>query len=193
MNKRTVIADTIFILIALVLMRFIDPAKVMLGAYCFMFFYLHITKRNSLIKHLIVASIVAFIWMNIAKSQYSYNHSMFQIFGMNAFPFFAWSIGLLAAYTLYSHAEKIVKDKGFIREIGLFSLIYMPTLFVLEAVGYNLLGIHNIGTGMYPPLPFCNCFHAPLWMQISYFALGPIYFAACYALNLEDIKSKKAK
>jgi len=193
MNKRILIADTVFILVALVLMRFIDPAKVLLGAFCFMFFYLYITKRRSLIIHLIVASIVAFVWMSIAKSQYSYNKSMFQIFGMNAFPFFAWSIGLLAAYIIYSRAEKIVKDRGFIRKISLFSLIYIPTLLVFEAVGYNVLGIQNIGTSAYSPLPFCNCLHAPLWMQVSYFALGPVYFAICYALNLEDIKSKKSK
>ena len=128
--------------------------------------------------------------MIIAKNQYGYNQEMFQICGMNALPFFAWSLGLLGVYFFFSHVENIVKLKGFIKKIGLFSLISTVLLIVVESIGYNWLNVHNIGTEIYAPLPLCNCMHAPVWMQISYFAMGPIYFAICYALNLEKVRKK---
>ena len=53
---------------------------------------------------------------------------------------------------------------------------YAVAVVIAETVGYHLLGIHNIGTSQYVGLPLCDCLHAPIWMQIGYFSLGPLHW-----------------
>ena len=44
-------------------------------------------------------------------------------------------------------------------------------------MGYYLFNIHNIATSQFPGLPICNCIHAPTWMKIVYFSMGPVYYS----------------
>jgi len=158
----------------------------MICVYVFLFPYLLFTQRKDAIYHLVVSSFVALVWMLIANDQYGYNREVILFFGLNTFPLFAWASGLFAAYIIYSHWEYKVLSKGWISKLSLFTFIYVILLVVFETAAYHLFGIHNLSTASYSGIPFLNSFHAPFWMQVSYFLLGPIYFLICEITGLEN-------
>ena len=63
-------------------------------------------------------------------------------------------------------------------------------LLGIETISYHILEIRNLATANYKGLPICNCVHAPLWMQISYFIIGPLYFLVLNILNKGMNKTK---
>ena len=73
---------------------------------------------------------------------------------------------------------------SFLRRIALFSIIYSFFLVFIETVGYHVFNIHNNMNGAYLGLPVCDCIHAPVWMQISYFLYGPVFFVLAYLLGI---------
>ena len=148
--------------------------------------YLLLTERKILLYHFLVSSLIAIGWMLIAKKEYGYNYDFITVAGINFYPLFAWAVGMFAIYIIYSHYEHILKEQGFLRKMLLFVAFYWPWLIVVETVGYHMFNIHNLTTASYAGLPLCDCIHAPIWMQISYFLLGPIFFAICYLLRLDN-------
>ncbi len=137
-------------------------------------------------KKLLLAFIVALIWMLIAHKEYSYNRNFASVFGINLFPLIAWTFSLLVMYIIYFHFERFLKNKTFLKKLLLFVAIYWPLLIFFETIFYHLFNLKNLATASYSGLPICNCLHAPHWMQLAYFLLGPIYFLL--VMLLEKIK-----
>lgn len=185
-KKQLVIADIIISIVIFALLAIFRPDLLLLVSFFLIFIYLFLTARKNATYHLLVSSIIAFLWVIIARDYYGYNKDMIVLFGINLFPLFAWASGLFMIYIIYSHWEHILKYGGFFKKILLFSAFYIPLLLIGETIAYHLFGIHNIATGMYVGLPLCNCIHAPIWMQISYILMGPIYFIICDFIGLEN-------
>ena len=147
--------------------------------------------KKNLFYHFLVAFLVASIWLLFANKECEYNHDFLAINGFNWFTWLAWGLGLFFVYILYLLVVNKIKPKNFIQKFLIFLIIYWPFLILAETVGYYTFNIHNIAAANYPGLPICHCMHAPLWMQIGYFSLGPIYFLICYLLKLENNSKKR--
>ncbi len=178
--------DRIVSIIVILLLGILKPDLVVIVAFFLIIPYLLLTKRKILIYHLIVAFFTSLIWMLIAKDNYGYNRSFLSILGINLYPLFSWATGLFVLYVIYSHYEHKLKEQTFIKKISLFITFYWPLLIIVETIAYHLFNIKNLATAIYKGLPLCNCMHVPLWMQISYFSIGLIFFAVCYKLGLEN-------
>ena len=128
--------------------------------------------------YFVLAFLVAGVWLFFSKDLSSYNQGFWTFRGFNLFPLTAW------LYYVYIFLEQILIDKvnhsfSFWKRFSIFVLVYVVFLISFESFGYHVLDIKNQATSQYSGLPFCDCIHAPLWMQISYFMLGPIYFMLC--------------
>jgi len=193
-KKQLIIADKALFALVVILLGIFRPDALLIGVYFMLYPYLFLTARKVVFYHLYVASVIALIWLLITNNQYGYNREMLLFFGLNTFPLFAWATGLFAVYLIYSHWEHNIERAGFVKKIALFIAIYWPLLIAVETIAYHLLAIKNLTTAQYAGLPICNCLHAPVWMQVSYLFLGPIYFVICELLGLENphyIKKKK--
>lgn len=185
-KNQLIIADKALYIIIFLLLGLLRPDIVMMVVYFSLYPYLFLTKRKKAINHLLIASVVSLGWMLIANSQYKYNQKMFLIFSLNSYPLFTWAVGLFAAYLIYSHWEPIIKKHSLIKKMLLFVAFYWSLLIIAETLAYHGFNIKNLATASYAGLPFCNCIHAPIWMQISYLMLGPIYFGICELIGLEN-------
>jgi len=187
-EKELLITNLILGTLVFLIIGFFNIAYSIIFGFTAIFIYLILTNRKGLLRHLIASFTIAIIWSIIAKNQYGYNHNFLTIFGINTYPLFAWATGLFWVYVLYAFIEGHLKEKGYLKKITLFGAIYLPLLIIAETLGYYLFNIQNIPTSVYSGLPLCNCMHAPLWMQISYFLMGFIFFTICYLLKFEKKK-----
>jgi hypothetical protein len=146
--------------------------------------YMFVTKRKGMIKQFLISTILALIWILIANDQYGYNQTYLTLFNVNLFPLFAWACGLFGTFIIYSHYKHLFKNKGFPFKLLMYLIMYWPILVGMETLAYHLLDIRNVTTAQHEGLPFLDSMHAPLWMKISYFAMGPIFFSMSYILNL---------
>ncbi|MBI2139015.1 hypothetical protein HYU13_05470 [Candidatus Woesearchaeota archaeon] len=185
-KPQLLVLDKTLSLLIVILLGIYRPDYVIIAAYLLAIPYILITRRKLLLSHFIVSSLIALVWMLIAKGQYAYNRPFLVFSGINLYPLFGWAVGLFLIYLVYSHYEHIFFERGFLRQLLLFIAFYWPLLLAVESIAYHLFDIRNVAAAQYPGLPFCNCIHAPLWMQLSYFALGPLFFSACYLLGLEN-------
>ncbi len=145
--------------------------------YLTLYIYLILTKRKKDNVYLLISSILAIVWTVFARNNYGYDRGMIHVFGLSAFPLFAWSTGLAAIYLLYTDVEQIfMKNNGWLKRFVLFTVLYIIFIISIETIAYHVFGIKNIATAVYPGLPICDCIHAPRWMQASYLLIGPIYF-----------------
>jgi hypothetical protein len=175
--------DIIAFFSALLLITLIRNDFVLIMIYLLTYPYLILTGRRHHIKFLALSSILSLIWITLAKDQYGYNKEMLFIFGFPLFPLLTWAAGLFAAYMAYSYlARNISHDRHYHRG-GVFLATYWPMLIFFETAGYHLADIKNTATSMYTGLPLCDCMHAPWWMKLAYFSLGPIYFGLCMAIQ----------
>lgn len=185
-KKQLLIADKFIYVLVVFLLGIFSPDYVVIAAYLLVIPYVLLTQRKSLYYHFIVSSVIALMWMLIAKGEYGYNRDFLTLAGINLYPLFAWAIGLFGAYLIYSHYEHILKEQGFLRQFLLFVAFYWPLLIAVETIAYHVFDIRNIAAASYLGLPICDCIHAPKWMQAAYFAMGPVFFSVCYALKLEN-------
>lgn len=185
-REQLISADITVIIIGILLLGVFRPDYVVMFLYLAVMIYLLLTKRKNLVEHLLLATGLAFIWMTIAKNQYGYNQQFLTFAGYSVFPLFAWSLGLFGAYLLYSHFEHILAKKNVYLSMLWFTLGYAFALILLESLSYHVFDIQNVATGMYAGIPIGNCLHAPTWMKISYFSLGPVFISMCYILGLEN-------
>lgn len=183
------------LLVALVIALFgIFPAdQVVIVAFLSTILYLVVTKRTNLFLHFAAASAIAALWAYIGRGEYGYNQPFLVVGGINLFPLFGWAAGLFATYLLFSHEEHVFRLKGFGNQLCLFLAIYWPLLIFAETVAYHVFNIHNVASASYQGLPLCDCLHAPRWMQALYFAMGPLYFAVCWSLRLENRSKVKGQ
>lgn len=185
-KKQLLIADKVIYVLVVLFLGIFSPDYVVIAAYLLIIPYILLTQRKSLYYHFVIASIVASVWMFIAKDEYGYNRNFITVAGINFYPLFAWAIGLFGAYVIYSHYEHLLKEQGFLHQFLLFVAFYWPLLISVETIAYHIFNIRNLATTAYLGLPICNCIHAPRWMQAAYFAMGPIFFTICYAMKLEN-------
>lgn len=185
-KKQLVILDKVVYLLVVILLGILRPDILMIGVYFMLYPYILLTARKTAFYHLCVSSLIALIWVFIAKNQYGYNKEMLIIFGLNSFPLFAWASGLFGVYLIYSYWEHKFKFVSPIKKIMLFVAFYWPILISVETIAYHIFNIKNLSTAVYTGLPICDCIHAPGWMQISYFSLGPIYFGICELIGLKN-------
>ena len=160
-------------------MGYIDGISIFI--YVLFLVYLIFKSKKNELYQLLLSFGIAFVWVSIARNYYHYNHHMLEIFGITLFPLFAWALGLFIVYLIYSYFKK----KSFILFVG----IYWSLLIFVETFAYHVLNIHDLATAGYKGLPLCNCIHAPVWMQISYFLLGLIYFGLCKWIGLEKLNA----
>ncbi len=149
---------------------------------------LRITERLPLIKNLLMAFVISFVWNIIAKKQYGYGFHFIKVGGINIMPFFAWGLGLFGLYVIYTHFQEWFKLKKWYQRFILFIMIYWTLLIMIEYIAYHLMKLRDIATKGYKGLPFIDCIHAPQWMQISYFSLGLIYFVLITYVNRLKIR-----
>ncbi len=159
--------------------------------YFFVLGFLLALKNKVLTYRFLVASLIAFLWMIFARDQYGYNHSFLTLVGINLFPAFAWALGLFGVHTLYAYLKHKLKIKKLWAKFIFFYFIYFVVLIFFETYGYHSLNIHNITSATYDGLPLCDCMHAPTWMQIMYFSLGPILYWLYIVLRLDEVKNQK--
>jgi hypothetical protein len=187
-KKQLVVADIAvsFIVVALIFLGVFRLDFLMVWVYLLIYPYLFLTARKNAFYHLYVSSLMALLWVFIANSNYEYNKVALKIFGLNAYSLFAWASGFFAIYMLYSHWEHKVKFVSFIKRLALFTAFYWVLLISVETIAYHVFGLMDMAVVMYSGLPICNCMHGPLWMKVSYFVMGPIYFIICELLGLEN-------
>lgn len=159
--------------------------------YFLMIPYLYITRRMHVFWHFMLASVVALTWMLLAKSQYGYNQEIISVWGINLFALFAWASGLFGVYLVFSHLEAKFPRESRYQKMGLFLVFYWPVLIGAETLFYHVFNLHNLASASYEGLPVCDCLHAPPWMQLSYFALGPIYYLLCHLFGLQRFTVEK--
>ncbi len=129
-------------------------------------------KRLKSIVHLILSTIIALLWVFIAKDNYGYNHAYFTIAGMNLLPIMAWSLGMIGVSEIYNHFSFRKRFYNFIA----FIPIFWTLLILIEVYAFHVIEIRDIQSGNTIGLPFCNCIHAPGWMRVVYFTMGPVYY-----------------
>jgi len=179
----------------IILIGIFKPDAVVIVAFLLVIPYLLLSQRRLLLYHLGMAFFVALSWVLFAKNEYGYNRNFLAIMGVNLYPLFSWALGLFAVYLIYSHYEHKLNEQTFLQKLGLFVVFYWPLLIIVETVAYHFLNVRNLVAAEYGGLIVCDCIHAPVWMQISYFLIGIIFFIGCYLLKLENphfriVKSK---
>lgn len=148
----------------------------LLSLYLILLAYLVASRRMQLVRYAALAFGLGLVWTTLVSDEYGYNTATVNIMNINLYALLGWSLGLLLGYMLYSFAQRFVQCTTWWQKLLLFNVIYLPLLIVAEAIAYHNLNIINVATADYPGLPLCDCLHAPLWMQIAYFAMGSIYF-----------------
>lgn len=185
-SSRIALIDTLTIVTVIALFSMVDPDILVIAVYFLMMPYLFWTQRRRELPFFMLSSVLALAWALFASDEYGYNQETLSFYGLNLFVLFAWAIALFGTYLLTSHLEAMLPLQSKWRRIGLFLSFYWPILIAGETLFYHVFNIHNLATANYSGLPFCDCLHAPLWMQISYFALGPLYFMLCEIIKKTD-------
>lgn len=147
--------------------------------------FLNFLKKKNLTYHFVVAFVLILFWLILARNYYQYNHNFWAVYNVSIFTLASASIGLFVLYIIYSWIKFKFNLQGFLINFLVFLGISWVILIFLETVGYHIFNIHNLKTAQYPGLPFCDCIHAPHWMQIVYFLMAPVYFLICKILKLE--------
>ena len=126
---------------------------------------------NKYILYLILSVTLSLVWMILGRKMYGYNKKFPKIFGLCVYPLFGWIIGLFVLALVYDFFTTILsKTLIIIVLIPLFCVL----LILAEYIGYHAFSVHNVVTANYPPLPFIDAMHGPVWMRTVYFAMGII-------------------
>lgn len=187
---KNLIIDLIATFLFFILLFLIGVDYTMFILLVVVFPFLIITKRKDLIFSLIVALMIAVIWGWIAEKYYVYAESSFKTELLNFYPILFWTIGLFMAILLFRDIKLIFGIKTFKVKLIIFSGLFWFGLLSIETISYHILEIRNLATAECKGLPICNCIHAPLWMQISYFIIGPLYFIILNILSKGMNKTK---
>ena len=111
-----------------------------------------------------IAFIISFFL--VAYYPYEYTSNNLLIGKINLFPLIAWTFGLIVLREIY----KNVKWKNKIIKV---SLLYLTLLFAIEYLGYYVLEIKL--NSNYPSFLGIGILHSPLFLQLFYIFIGPVY------------------
>lgn len=145
---------------------------VLLASWIIIVTYTLITKRYLSVLHLLLSTLIAVTWVYIARANYGYNHLYITVAGMNILPLLAWSLGLIGVSEIFNHFRTKRQLVNFI----LFVPVFWILLVLIETYAFHVIEIRDTMSGNSFGLPFCNCIHAPWWMRMVYFTLGPVYY-----------------
>jgi hypothetical protein len=173
-NKLFLTLDLIFMFLTITgVSLFRDKADIVLIIFWFFVgLYTWVSKRNDSFLHFIVSTCIAILWVWFARANYGYNYLYYSVGGLNLLPIAAWSMGLLCICEILNHFAV----KRILVRVVVFTLLFWCALITIETYAFHVIGIRNISTGNNNGLPFCNCIHAPWWMRIVYFSMGPVYY-----------------
>lgn len=175
-NKISIFFELSLLIIFILLFPFVRKDILIFSFYVVVYFYIVRFKTNS-IRYLGLSTIISIIWLSIAKDFYFYNTEMVKLFGLEIYPLLAWSLGLFAIKELYEN----IAPKNKIKAILLLTIIYIISIITVETVSYHVVGFKN--SFNYAGLPLCDCIHVPVFMQIYYLTIGPIYYALTLLLD----------
>lgn len=110
--------------------------------------------------------VIAFLFSLIVTSYFSYEYTKFNfsIGTVNIFPLISWTFGLVLLREIYEKSKN---------KLIISCLIYWVSLFILEYIGYYLLGIRL--NSSYPSLLGLGIIHGSLFLKIFYIVAGPVY------------------
>ena len=175
-KRKILILDKLLIISTFLLLGLFRADLVVMVVYVLILPYVYLTNRKSELLYLFIASTLSVLWAYFAREQYGYNTDFINIYGYNIFPIFGWAAGLFAMRVLFKNISGFFPKDNEYRKFMKFTIIYFVLLILAEYIAYHHLNIQNISTSQYQGLPFCDCLHAPRWMQFSYFAMGPVFF-----------------
>jgi len=122
--------------------------------------------KNKIGQQAIIALFISALWVSKAGF-YDYSGVNSYFLGLNLFPLFAWTAGLVFLRELY---EKVRwRPNKFFK----VSAVYVICILVVEYIGYNYMNI-QLAAG-YPGLFGFELMHMPWWGQLYYLAIGPVY------------------
>ncbi|MGV8151268.1 MAG: hypothetical protein ACP5NV_06085 [Candidatus Woesearchaeota archaeon] len=177
-DKISLIFEFLIIILIIALFQIVRKDILIFAAYTGIYFYIITLKKNS-IKYLGLSTVISIIWVAIAQNQYMYTSDMTTLFGLDIYPMLAWSIGLFGAKEIYDYFKPENKLKSFIT----FTIIFIAALIIIETISYHIIEFKNTPQEIYPGLPICDCIHTPLFMQIYYLTIGPIYYLLTLLLD----------
>lgn len=186
------IPDVALVLVVILLTGLIRGDRLMMIVYFLLYPYLWVSGRRKSVFYLLLASGMAFLWMLISRGNYGYNRvEMLSVAGFNLFPFFAWSLGLFVVYLIQSEWKYLKNKKNRLKRFTVFAIMYWSILITLETVFYHIFKLKNLVTAPYAGFPFCDCLHAPRWMQGAYLTIGLLFFMICEGIELKILKKSK--
>ena len=147
--------------------------RILLTSWVLVVGYYYRSRRKGALIHQFLATLTAVIWVSFAKEYYGYKYDYLTIFGMNTLPLMAWTLALLELCEFSNYFKLRRKIFNFLIFIGAFWV----SLILFETVAYHVLEMRNTMTGNFVGLPYCDCIHAPTWMKVAYFSMGPVYYA----------------
>jgi len=137
-------------------------------------------------RHLSLAFLTALglslVWLLIGKDYYDYGWGL-NFLGINILALTLWIFGLFAMYIIYLVLRDGQQDSGFLKELIFFSTLFWLLLILGETFFYHVLNFHDLATAGYAGLPICDCLHAPTFMKIVYFSMGPSFFVPLNVLT----------
>ena len=190
-KQRLLLSDLAIAFVILLMFSIFKGHADLVLAYSWLFIlaYLLVIRRILALTHLIIATLVAIIWLNYAKDYYGYMFVYHKILGMNLLPLMAWALSLFGLSEVFNYLTLTKKRYRFL----LFIPIFWVFLITFETVAYHILEIRNTTTGSFVGLPFCDCIHAPTWMKVVYFSMGPVYYGATLRADNFIAKLKNRK
>lgn len=175
-------ADFLYSVMWLLLTLYLKSQIPLIACFFFSFLYLRITGRLHLVAHLAAGLLLALVWATLAKDNYHYGSAIIEIRGFCPFPVLAWGMGFFSSALLFSHFEPMIKNRMAVR-FSIYLVLCAVLLVAIEYAAYHIFHFRNVATQQYRAIPVINCIHAPLWMQIGYFLLGPLYSLLVHGVN----------
>lgn len=145
---------------------------VLLSVWIFIVGYVWWMRRYSVLLHQAMATAFAFGWVFFARDYYGYEYDYLSVFGLNTLPLMAWTLSLLALGEWCNSLNLKKKEYRLIIFVPLFWFF----LILFETVAYHVLGLRNTPTSGFAGIPYFECIHAPFWMKVCYFGMGPVYY-----------------
>jgi hypothetical protein len=175
-------SDSLLIMLSLLAMRFMRQDLALIAASVVIVPYLMLTQRKNHIPLLIIAFLISLVWNLVAQGLYAYGIGELVISGVNLYSLLAWALGLFSVYLVYLAIACQVKI-SLPKRAMIFLAIYWPLIIAAETLAYHVFKFRNLAATAYPGLPVCDCIHGPLWLQLAYLSMGPLYFLVCEALR----------
>ncbi len=176
--------DIIFCSTILVCTLYMKSQTPLMAGAVLTILYLKLTGRFHLTGNLFAAFFIAVLWVFAAKENYHYGREFTEIGGIALHPIFVWGMGLFAVSLLLSNSHSLADADTTYRFIT-YSIICITLMVMVEYISYHIFNFRNAATSHYKPVPVINCIHAPQWMQVMYFLLGPLY--TLFLLIIEKI------